>query len=159
TQAITAPYEVDARRCISYLTIELKGSIPVELRPLIGNRVYGCDDCQLCCPWNKFAEITKEPDFAVKHGLDDISLIDCFNWSEDEFKTKMAGSAIYRIGYEQWLRNIAIGLGNAPSSPSIIATLQTRLQDNSAVLREHIAWALAQHRNFVIPENDGIDKF
>lgn len=146
TQAITAPYEVDARRCISYLTIELKGSIPVELRPLIGNRVYGCDDCQLCCPWNKFAEITKEPDFAVKHGLDDISLIDCFNWSEDEFKTKMAGSAIYRIGYEQWLRNIAVGLGNATTSPAIIAALQSRGNDNSAIVREHVAWALASHQ-------------
>jgi len=145
TQAITAPYEVDARRCISYLTIELKGSIPVELRPLIGNRVYGCDDCQLCCPWNKFAETTKEPDFAVKHGLDDISLIDCFNWSEDEFKTKMAGSAIYRIGYEQWLRNIAVGLGNATTSPAIITALQARANDNSDIVREHVAWALGRH--------------
>jgi len=145
TQAITAPYEVDARRCISYLTIELKGSIPVELRPLIGNRVYCCDDCQLCCPWNKFAETTKEPDFAVKHGLDDISLIDCFNWSEDEFKTKMAGSAIYRIGYEQWLRNIAVGLGNATTSPAIITALQARANDNSDIVREHVAWALGRH--------------
>ncbi len=144
TQAITAPYEVDARRCISYLTIELKGSIPVELRPLIGNRVYGCDDCQLCCPWNKFAEITKETDFAVKHGLDDIDLIDCFSWSEDEFKSKMAGSAIYRIGYEQWLRNVAIGLGNAKSSPAIIRALQARLNSHSEILREHVNWALLQ---------------
>lgn len=127
------------------VTIELKGSIPVELRPLIGNRVYGCDDCQLCCPWNKFAEITKEPDFVVKHGLDDISLIDCFNWSEDEFKTKMAGSAIYRIGYEQWLRNIAIGLGNAPSSPGIVAALKARANDDSTIVREHVAWALNRH--------------
>lgn len=147
TQAITAPYEVDARRCISYLTIELKGSIPLELRPLIGNRVYGCDDCQLFCPWNKFAEITKETDFAVRNGLDDISLIECFNWSEDEFKTNMAGSAIYRIGYEQWLRNIAIGLGNAKSSPEIIAALQSRLDGASEMLREHISWALVRHSN------------
>ena len=152
TQAITAPYEVDARRCISYLTIELKGSIPVQLRPLIGNRVYGCDDCQLCCPWNKFAEITKEPDFAVKNGLDNIDLIDCFNWSEDEFKAKMAGSAIYRIGYEQWLRNIAVGLGNATTSPAIIAALQARANDDSNIVREHVAWALAQHQNSVIPK-------
>jgi len=145
TQAITAPYEVDARRCISYLTIELKGNIPLELRPLIGNRVYGCDDCQLYCPWNKFAEVTKETDFAVRNGLDDISLIDCFNWSEDEFKVNMAGSAIYRIGYEQWLRNIAIGLGNAKTSPEVIAALQSRLNGVSENLREHIIWALSRH--------------
>lgn len=147
TQAITAPYEVDARRCISYLTIELKGSIPLELRPLIGNRVYGCDDCQLFCPWNKFAEITKETDFAVRNGLDDISLINCFNWSEEEFKTNMAGSAIYRIGYEQWLRNIAVGLGNAKSSPEIIAALQSRLNGPSEMLQEHISWALDSQLN------------
>lgn len=145
TQAIVAPYEVDARRCISYLTIELKGSIPVELRPLIGNRVYGCDDCQLYCPWNKFAELTKEPDFAVRNGLDDISLVDCFKWTEEEFKTNMAGSAIYRIGYEQWLRNIAIGLGNAKTTQEIIAALQTRLNDASDMLREHVSWALNKH--------------
>ena len=147
TQAITAPYEVDARRCISYLTIELKGSIPLELRPLIGNRVYGCDDCQLFCPWNKFAEITKETDFAVRNGLDDISLIECFNWSEEEFKANMAGSAIYRIGYEQWLRNIAVGLGNAKSTPEVIAALQARLGNASEMLREHINWAINRHHN------------
>lgn len=147
TQAITAPYEVDARRCISYLTIELKGSIPLELRPLIGNRVYGCDDCQLFCPWNKFAEITKETDFAVRNGLDDISLIECFNWSEEEFKANMAGSAIYRIGYEQWLRNIAIGLGNAKSSREIIAALQSRIDNASEILQEHIRWALDSQLN------------
>ncbi|MFA7350900.1 MAG: tRNA epoxyqueuosine(34) reductase QueG [Methylotenera sp.] len=145
TQAITAPYEVDARRCISYLTIELKGSIPLELRPLIGNRVYGCDDCQLYCPWNKFAEITKEPDFAVKHGLDDISLIDCFNWSEDAFKTKMAGSAIYRIGYTQWLRNIAVGLGNAQTTPAIIDALKQHIDHKDDVVRDHVRWALSRH--------------
>jgi epoxyqueuosine reductase len=147
TQAITAPYEVDARRCISYLTIELKDSIPLELRPLIGNRVYGCDDCQLFCPWNKFAEITKETDFAVRNGLDDISLIECFHWSEEEFKANMAGSPIYRIGYEQWLRNIAVGLGNAKSSPEIISALQSRLNGASEMLREHINWALNKHLN------------
>jgi epoxyqueuosine reductase len=147
TQAIVAPYQVDARRCISYLTIELKDSIPVEFRSLIGNRVYGCDDCQLHCPWNKFAEISREPDFSIKNGLDDISLIDCFSWSEDTFKTKLAGSAIYRIGYTQWLRNIAIGLGNADTTPEVIAALQARVNDDSAILREHITWALAQHQN------------
>ncbi|PPD56654.1 MAG: tRNA epoxyqueuosine(34) reductase QueG [Methylotenera sp.] len=146
TQAITAPYEVDARRCISYLTIELKSSIPVEFRPLIGNRVYGCDDCQLTCPWNKFAEITQEPDFSVKHGLDDISLVECFEWTEEVFKQKMAGSAIYRIGYAQWLRNIAVGLGNATSTPAIIQALKSRENDDNAIVREHVAWALLQHK-------------
>jgi len=145
TQAITAPYEVDARRCISYLTIELKGNIPIALRALIGNRVYGCDDCQLYCPWNKFAEITKEADFAVKHGLDDISLIDCFSWNEDAFKTKMAGSAIYRIGYTQWLRNIAVGLGNAESTPAIIDTLKQHINHKDIVVRDHVRWALSRH--------------
>ncbi len=145
TQAITAPYEVDARRCISYLTIELKNSIPEALRPLIGNRVYGCDDCQLTCPWNKFAETTQETDFHVRHGLDDINLVACFRWSEDEFKEKMAGSAIYRIGYEQWLRNIAVGLGNAPSSEAVITALKSREHDTSDLVREHTQWALTQH--------------
>ena len=145
TKAITAPYEVDARRCISYLTIELKGAIPLEFRPLIGNRVYGCDDCQLVCPWNKFAEITKEPDFNVRNGLDNISLVECFGWSEAEFNQKMTGSAIYRIGYTQWLRNIAVGLGNAPSSPDIISALKARENDANEMLREHIEWALQQH--------------
>lgn len=147
TQAIVAPYEVDARRCISYLTIELKTAIPVALRPLIGNRVYGCDDCQLICPWNKFAEVTAEQDFHVRHGLDDISLVDCFGWSEAEFQTKMVGSAIYRIGYEQWLRNIAVGLGNAPTSPEIIEALETRKDDVSPLVREHVVWALSQHQS------------
>jgi epoxyqueuosine reductase len=145
TRAITAPYEVDARRCISYLTIELKGSIPLAFRPLIGNRVYGCDDCQLVCPWNKFAEITTEPDFNVRNGLDDISLVECFGWSEAEFTQKMAGSAIYRIGYTQWLRNIAVGLGNAPSSPKVISALKTRENHENTMLREHVEWALQQH--------------
>ncbi len=145
TQAITAPYEVDARRCISYLTIELKNSVPVEFRPLIGNRVYGCDDCQLTCPWNKFAETAQEEDFNVRHGLDDVSLIECFSWSEETFKEKMAGSAIYRIGYDQWLRNIAIGLGNASTKPEIIHALNARKEDTSTLVREHIDWALAQH--------------
>ena len=147
TRAITAPYQVDARRCISYLTIELKTAIPLEFRPLIGNRVYGCDDCQLVCPWNKFAEITAEPDFNVRNGLDDISLVECFAWSEDEFKQNMAGSAIYRIGYTQWLRNIAVGLGNAPSSPAVISALKSRENDCNEMLREHVVWALQQHQS------------
>ena len=145
TKAITQPYEVDARRCISYLTIELKGAIPLEFRPLIGNRVYGCDDCQLVCPWNKFAEISQEADFNVRNGLDDISLVECFGWSEDEFNHKLAGSAIYRIGYTQWLRNIAVGLGNAPSTPEIINALKLRVNDSNELLREHVEWALQQH--------------
>jgi epoxyqueuosine reductase len=147
TQAIVAPYQVDARRCISYLTIELKGSIPLEFRPMIGNRVYGCDDCQLACPWNKFAEVSHEPDFVIKHGLDDIGLVECFAWTEAEFNSKLAGSAIYRIGYQQWLRNIAVGLGNAKTSPEIIVALQARANDDSALLREHVLWALAQHQH------------
>ncbi len=157
TRAITAPYEVDARRCISYLTIELKTSIPVEFRPLIGNRVYGCDDCQLVCPWNKFAEITQTPDFNVRSGLDDISLIECFSWSEDEFNQKMAGSAIYRIGYTQWLRNIAVGLGNAPSTPKIIAALKARENDASELLSEHVAWALQQHEKAVLDVKQSVE--
>jgi len=145
TRAIVAPYELDARRCISYLTIEHKGSIPLELRPLIGNRIYGCDDCQLICPWNKFAVNTEESDFAVRNGLDSSALIDCFAWTEAEFQARMAGSAIYRIGYTQWLRNVAVGLGNAPSTPAIIHALQARQDDSHALVREHVAWALAQH--------------
>ncbi len=147
TQAITAPYEVDARRCISYLTIELKTSIPIEFRPLIGNRIYGCDDCQLFCPWNKFAQITTEADFAIKHGLDTITLLECFLWDEWTFKEKMAGSAIYRIGYPQWLRNVAVGLGNANTTPEIITALKAREFDENALVREHVVWALQQHLN------------
>jgi epoxyqueuosine reductase len=146
TRAIVAPYRVDARRCISYLTIELKGSIPEDLRPLIGNRVYGCDDCQLACPWNRFARHTKEADFAVRHGLDAAQLAELFSWDEEEFRTRMAGSAIYRIGHERWLRNLAVGLGNAPTSPEIIASLNGRRSHSSALVREHVAWALVRHR-------------
>lgn len=144
TQAIIGPYHLDARRCISYLTIELKGSIPEVLRPLIGNRVYGCDDCQLICPWNKFAKITQEADFAVRNGLDDASLIELFRWSKEEFELKLAGSPIRRIGYEQWLRNLAVGLGNAPSSPGVIEALRDRSNDSSPLVREHVQWALQQ---------------
>lgn len=145
TQAIVAPYEVDARRCISYLTIELKDSIPEELRPLIGNRIYGCDDCQLACPWNRFARLTGEPDFHVRHGLDDVTLVELFGWDETTFREKMAGSTIYRIGYRQWLRNIAVGLGNAPTTPAVVAALQSRRDDADAMLREHVDWALGRH--------------
>jgi epoxyqueuosine reductase len=145
TQAIIAPYQLDARRCISYLTIELKTSIPVEFRPLIGNRIYGCDDCQLTCPWNKFGQLTKQDDFHVRHGLDDALLKALFAWDQATFETKMAGSAIYRIGYEQWLRNIAVGLGNAQTSAEIIQSLQSRADDSSSLVREHVAWALQQH--------------
>jgi len=146
TQAIVAPYTVDARRCISYLTIELKGAIPEELRPLIGNRIYGCDDCQLACPWNRFARRTVETDFSVRHGLDSASLVELFAWTEAEFKSRLAGSAIYRIGHERWLRNIAVALGNAPGSPEVIAALTSRRDHPSELVREHVAWALGRHR-------------
>jgi len=144
TQAIVAPYTVDARRCISYLTIELKGSIPQELRPLIGNRIYGCDDCQLVCPWNRFAQATPEADFGVRHGLDDATLLELFAWDEQQFRARMAGSAILRIGHAQWLRNIAVALGNAPASADIVAALQARADHASPLVREHVAWALAR---------------
>ncbi|HEY0664618.1 MAG TPA: tRNA epoxyqueuosine(34) reductase QueG [Gallionella sp.] len=142
TQAIIAPYRLDARRCISYLTIELKGSIPVELRPLIGNRIYGCDDCQLVCPWNRYAQASVEPDFAVRFGLDDVSLVELFAWNEAEFNARLAGTALYRIGHEQWLRNIAVALGNGPGSAGAIAALQSRAGHPSALVREHVTWAL-----------------
>ena len=145
TGAIVAPYRLDARRCISYLTIELKGSIPPDLRPLIGNRVYGCDDCQLCCPWNRHAPHTREQDFAVRHGLDHVRLSEMFGWSAQEFKERLAGSAIHRIGHERWLRNLAVGLGNAPTGPEVIAALETRREDASALVREHVLWALGRH--------------
>jgi epoxyqueuosine reductase len=146
TDAIVAPYQVDARRCISYLTIELKGSIPEEFRKAMGNRIYGCDDCQLVCPFNKFSQDTAEPDFHVRQQLDSPSLTKLFHWSESDFKSRMAGSAIYRIGFERWLRNIAVALGNAPSTVDVISALQSRLDDPSAIIREHVAWALAQHQ-------------
>ncbi|WP_018077280.1 tRNA epoxyqueuosine(34) reductase QueG [Thiobacillus denitrificans] len=142
TQAIVAPYTLDARRCISYLTIELKGSIPPELRPLLGNRIYGCDDCQLVCPWNRFAQAAALPDFGVRNGLDSAQLVDLFAWSETDFNERLAGSPIRRIGHVRWLRNIAIALGNAPPSPEIQAALGARLQHPSELVREHVAWAL-----------------
>jgi len=146
TQAIVAPYQLDARRCISYLTIELRGPIPVELRPLIGNRIYGCDDCQLVCPWNKFARPSTEPDFAPRHGLDAPQLVALFAWTEAEFLERTQGSAIRRIGYECWLRNIAVALGNAPGTPATVAALRARVAHPSALVREHVEWALARHR-------------
>lgn len=141
TQAIIAPYTVDARRCISYLTIELSGSIPVELRPLLGNRIYGCDDCQLCCPWNRFAQLG-DAEFRPRHELDSASLIDLFAWSEEAFDQKLAGNPIRRIGHEQWLRNIAVALGNGKYSSKAIAALQTHADHPSAIVREHVTWAL-----------------
>ncbi len=142
TGAIVAPYRLDARRCISYLTIELQGDIPEALRPLIGNRIYGCDDCQLACPWNRFAQATPENDYHVRNGLDDVELIKLFSWSEQQFHDQLKGSAIHRIGYERWLRNIAVGLGNAVSSPAVIAALEARKDHPSLLVREHVAWAL-----------------
>jgi epoxyqueuosine reductase len=142
TGAIVAPYRLDARRCISYLTIELKGVIPSDLRPLLGNRIYGCDDCQLVCPWNKFARPSAEDAFAPRHGLDRAELTQLFAWDEAQFLRNTEGSAIRRIGHESWLRNIAVALGNAPGSAEVIAALRTREQHPSAIVREHVRWAL-----------------
>jgi epoxyqueuosine reductase len=149
TQAILGPGQLDARRCISYLTIELKGSIPLELRPLIGNRVYGCDDCQTVCPWNKFAQRATLADFDERHGLGSAGMVELFGWSEDQFNQKMEGSPIRRIGHERWLRNLAVGLGNAAvklrGAPEIVQALKARALHPSPLVREHVAWALACH--------------
>jgi epoxyqueuosine reductase len=145
TNAIVAPYQLDARRCISYLTIEHKSAIPVELRNAIGNRIYGCDDCQLVCPWNKFARAATHPDFKVRHRLDAIRLTELFGWTQADFDARMRGSAIYRIGYDRWSRNIAVALGNAPRSEEVLAALRARRDDPSALVREHVEWALGQH--------------
>lgn len=145
TKAIIAPYRLDARKCISYLTIEHRGSIPEPLRPLLGNRIYGCDDCQLICPWNRFAKKSVLPDFQVRHGLDTASLIELFAWDEATFMKNMAGTAIYRIGHTQWLRNLAVALGNAPSSTPIVNSLKTRCDHFSPLVREHVEWALSRH--------------
>ena len=145
TKAIVAPYEVDARRCISYLTIELKSSIPMEFRSAIGNRVFGCDDCQLFCPWNKYARPTSEPEFAPRHDLDGPALVDLLGWTEPEWSARTAGSAVRRPGYEGWLRNIAVALGNAPSSDAVVAALKARTDHPSPLVREHVRWALEQH--------------
>ena len=144
TGAITAPYELDARRCISYLTIEHHGPIPESLRPAIGNRVFGCDDCQLVCPWNKFAQVAAEPDFRVRHRLDSRGLVELFAWSEAEYLANTEGSALRRLGFGRWLRNLAVALGNAPRSAAAKAALAARADDPDAVVREHVAWALAR---------------
>lgn len=145
TGAIVAPWRLDARRCISYLTIELRGSIPLEFRPLMGNRIYGCDDCQLYCHWQKNAPLTREADFAVRHQLDRAKLVELFTWTQAQFQERMAGSPIHRIGHECWLRNIAVALGNAPTTPEILHALKSRQNDPSALVREHVSWALSQH--------------
>ncbi|GAB4193642.1 MAG: tRNA epoxyqueuosine(34) reductase QueG [Wenzhouxiangellaceae bacterium] len=145
TQAIVAPFQLDARRCISYLTIELDGAIPEALRKPMGNRIYGCDDCQMVCPWNRYATATTEPDFAPRQQLDSSRLIDLFAWNEDEFLRRTEGSAIRRIGHRRWLRNIAVALGNANTTAAVVAALQARADHADAVVREHVAWALAQH--------------
>ncbi|WP_426089471.1 tRNA epoxyqueuosine(34) reductase QueG [Janthinobacterium sp. PSPC1-1] len=149
TQAILGPYQLDARRCISYLTIELKGAIPVEMRPLIGNKVYGCDDCQTVCPWNKFAQRAVVPDFDERHSLGSAGMVELFAWTEEEFNRRMEGSAIRRIGHERWLRNLAVGMGNAAAKArgqaDIVAALLSRREHPSAIVREHVEWALALH--------------
>ncbi len=145
TRAIVAPYQLDARRCISYLTIELHGSIPEAHRAQLGNRIYGCDDCQLVCPWNRFAAPTDETDFLPRHRLDSASLIEVFAWSEAEFLARTEGSAIRRIGWERWLRNVAVALGNAPTSDAVVAALQARAMHPSDIVREHTQWALRRH--------------
>ncbi len=146
TQAIIAPYRLDARRCISYLTIELKTAIPEELRPLLGNRIYGCDDCQLFCPWNKFIQPSMEHDFSPRHALDSARLIELFSWDEASFLNKTAGSPIRRIGHIQWLRNIAVALGNAPYHVDIIEALNHHKDSHCALVKEHVEWALNQHK-------------
>ena len=145
TDAIVEPYVVDARRCISYLTIEFKGSIPLELRPLVGNRIFGCDDCQMVCPWNRFSSDSDEPGFQVRNQLDSTSLCAVFNWTEQEFLNKTEGSAIRRAGYQMWLRNVAVALGNAKSTPEVINSLRKRKNHSSSIVREHVNWALERH--------------
>ena len=145
TQAIVGPYQLDARKCISYLTIEHPGPIPEALRPLLGNRIYGCDDCQLVCPWNKYAKVAAVPDFAVRNGLDGASLVELFAWTEEDFDRRMEGSAIRRIGHAKWISNIAVALGNAPRSDAVLRALHARRADASELVREHVAWALARH--------------
>ncbi len=153
TQAITNPYQLDARRCISYLTIELKGSIPVPFRAAIGNRIYGCDDCQQVCPWNRFARLTREQDFLPRHGLDSTGLMALFDWSEAVFLERTAGSAIRRLGHERWLRNLAVALGNLPPSPAVVKALRSRQEHPSPLVREHVAWALEQQEK---PPSDSV---
>ncbi len=147
TNAFIEPYVLDASKCISYFTIEYKGSIPVKYRKAIGNRIYGCDDCQLVCPWNKFSKLTNLSDFNTRHNLDTNDLIEMFNWDESTWKSKMSGSSIYRIGYVSWLRNLAIALGNAKTSINVIEALRKHLNHQSSLVREHIKWALEQHNS------------
>ncbi len=147
TGAIVAPYRVDARRCISYHTIELHGPIPEPFRAAMGNRIYGCDDCQLVCPWNRFARLTREPGFAPRHALDGTTLVELFAWNEAQFLARTAGSALRRLGWERWLRNIAVALGNAPAAPAVLDALRARADHPSALVREHVAWARARHRD------------
>ena len=149
TGAIVGPYRLDARRCISYLTIELHGPIPEHLRALVGNRIFGCDDCQLACPWNRFAGTSGEADFDPRHGLDAATLVDLFSWSREDYETRTQGMALRRLGYERWLRNIAVALGNSPPSPAATAALASRREHPSALVREHVAWALSRHRETV----------
>ena len=150
TGAIIAPYQLDARRCISYLTIEHQGAIPEELRPLLGNRIYGCDDCQLVCPWNRYAQLGQEADFQPRHGLDRAALLDLWQWDEATFLSRFEGSAIRRIGFERWQRNLAVALGNAPTDPAIISALEARLASASPLVADHIHWALARQRSAVL---------
>jgi epoxyqueuosine reductase len=145
TGAIVAPYRLDARRCIAYLTIELQGPIPLEMRPLMGNRVFGCDDCQLACPWNRFARPTPEADFLPRHGLDAPLLLELFAWTEEQFRERTAGSPLRRTGHERWLRNLAVALGNAPTRPGVVEALRRRQGHPSALVREHVLWALGRH--------------
>lgn len=145
TGAIVAPFRLDARRCISYLTIEHRSAIPEELRAALGNRIYGCDDCQLVCPWNKFARAAAHPDFKVRHALDAPALPELFRWTAAQFEERMRGSAIHRLGYERWSRNVAVALGNAPTSAAVTSALEARREDPSPLVREHVAWALARH--------------
>ena len=145
TDAIVAPYQLDARKCISYLTIELHGAIPMPFRKAIGNRVFGCDDCQLVCPWNRYARINPKGDFAARHQLDATTLTDLFAWNERDFERYTEGSAIRRIGHTRWLRNIAVGLGNAPTDEGVVAALRSRLSHPSELVREHVGWGLGEH--------------
>lgn len=155
TNAIVAPYQLDARRCIAYLTIELRGPIPVALRPLIGNRIFGCDDCQLVCPWNRFTTPTRERDFQPRHDLDASTLVALFTWSEEAFLRLTEGTAIRRIGYECWLRNIAVALGNAKSTQDVISALNSRVNHPSPLVREHVIWALEHHRDQTMSHSVG----
>jgi epoxyqueuosine reductase len=154
TRAIVAPYRLDARRCISYLTIEHAGSIPEELRPLMGNRVYGCDDCQLVCPWNRFAQASELDDFRARHALDRAALLELFAWSAEEFERRLEGSAIRRIGHERWLRNLAVALGNAPGDRAVLRALEARRSHPSQLVGEHVAWAIAQQQRKLQEEYD-----